>query len=184
MQAGALLGLRHQSVFAGRGKQARVRNSLRACTLFSSGQALRCACSAPFVVVSGFTSCSPRISEWAKKQASMWLPGCRPLTPLRGHSHSPSLPLCIQPALFCPLSMQVPPRKCTGWLFWFIHFSLWVGLGGTIVIGVFTVRGGGLEISQDSSLQGRTGSCGNILCTLSTSLSPSNTLVRMGEAGA
>lgn len=100
MQAGALLGLRHQSVFAGRGKQARVRNSLRACTLFSSGQALRCACSAPFVVVSVFTSCSPRISEWAKKQASMWLPGCRPLTLLRGHSHSPSLP--------CPACLVLP----------------------------------------------------------------------------
>lgn len=135
-----------------------MRNSLRACTLFSSGQALGCTCTAPFVVVSVFTSCSPHIPEWAKKQASMWVPGCRPLALLRGHSHSPCLPLCIQPALFGLLSMQVPPRKCMGWLFWFIHFPLWVGLGGTIVIGVFTVRGGGLEISQDSSLQGRTGS--------------------------
>lgn len=116
-------------MFAGRGKQARVRNSLRACTLFSSGQALGSACSAPFVVVSVFTSCSPHIPEWAKKQASMWVPGCRPLALLRGHSHSPCLPLCIQPALFGPLIYASTSQEMHG-LAVLVHSFPLVGRAG------------------------------------------------------
>lgn len=108
-----------------------------------------------------------------------------PTDPSQGTLPQPTLalvyPACVGLPLIYASTSQEMHRLAV-----LVHSFLLVGRAGgagTIVIGVFTVRGGGMEISQEPSLQGSTGSWGNILCTLSISLSPSNSLVRIGEAG-